>query len=274
MRTNTRRSKTRSSGGPTPWNGSPPHDASGGPELRPRPGGGQDQALLTVVTSANIACGFHAGDAQLMRQTVRMAVEKGVGLGAHPGLPDREGFGRRALKVEPAEAFSFTLYQIGALQAFAALHGQRLRHVKPHGALYTMASRDAALAEALAGAVRAADPDLILFGLAGRELVKAGRQAGLRVAEEAFADRGYRPDGTLVPRDQPDALVHDPEVAARRAVRMVREGAVAASDGSVIALRADTICIHGDTPGAAAVARSLHARLTAEGIEIRKAGEA
>jgi UPF0271 protein len=227
-------------------------------------GGPEDEALLSVLTSANIACGFHAGDPRLMQKTVRLALEKGVAIGAHPGLRDPEGFGRRLIPVEPEEAFALTLYQIGALRAFGPL-----RHVKPHGALYTMASRDPALAEAVARAVRAADPALILFGMAGSELVRAGRRAGLAVAEEAFADRGYRADGTLVPRDQPGALVHDPEEAARRAVRMVREGTVVAADGAVVRLRADTICVHGDTPGAAAVARALRARLEAEGIAVR-----
>src|SRR5262245_21341962 len=213
-------------------------------------GGPCDEALLDGVTSANIACGFHAGDPGVMRRTVEMALKKGVAVGAHPGLRDPEGFGRRAVKVDPQEAFDLTLYQIGALQSFAALHGARLGHVKPHGALYNMAARDAALAEALAKAVRASDPALVFVGLAGSEMIRAARAIGLRAAEEAFADRGYQSDGTLVPRGQPGALIHAPEDVTRRAVRLVKGGKVTAVDGAELSIRADTICIHGDTAGA------------------------
>jgi UPF0271 protein len=235
-------------------------------------GGPCDEELLGLVTSANIACGFHAGDPGVMHRTLKRALKRGVSIGAHPGLRDPEGFGRRAVKVDPQEAFDLTLYQIGALQSFAALHGARLVHVKPHGALYTMAARDAALADALAGAVRSADPGLVFVGQAGSEMIAAARRLGLRAAEEAFADRGYQADGALVPRGQPGALIEAPADVARRAVRLAREGKVTAADGTEIAVRADTICIHGDTPGAPELARALRAALTREGVELRSLG--
>lgn len=235
-------------------------------------GGPCDEALLDVVTSANIACGFHAGDPGVMRRTVELALKKGVGLGAHPSFRDLEGFGRRAMKVEPQEAFDLLLYQIGALQAFAALHGARLEHVKPHGALYNMAAREVALADALAKAVRAADPRLIFVGLAGSEMIRSAQRAGLRAAEEAFIDRAYQPDGTLVPRGQPGAVIDSAEEAVRRAVRLVREGTIAAVDGTVVPIRADTLCIHGDTPGAPDLVRALRTGLSREGVELRRLG--
>jgi UPF0271 protein len=235
-------------------------------------GGAHDEELLGAITSANIACGFHAGDPGVMRRTVELALKNGVGLGAHPGLRDPEGFGRRAVTVDPQDAFDFTLYQIGALQALAGAQGARLIHVKPHGALYNMAVRDAALADALAKAVRAADPNLIFVGLAGSEMIRAARRLGLRAAEEAFADRAYLPDGSLVPRGQPGALIDAPQDAARRAVRLATEGKIAAIDGSDLSIRADTICIHGDTAGAPALVRALRTALFREGVELRSLG--
>jgi UPF0271 protein len=220
-------------------------------------GGAHDEALLEVVTSANVACGFHAGDPALMSRTVRLAAKKGVAIGAHPGFRDPEHFGRREQAVSPDEAFDLMLYQIGALQAVAAAQGARVRHVKPHGALYNQAARDPALADALARAVRAADPNLVFVGLAGSEMTKAARRLGLRAAEEGFADRGYGADGMLIPRSQPGALVEDPDEAARRGVRMAKEG------------KADTLCVHGDTPGALEMARRLRDALRREGIEVR-----
>jgi UPF0271 protein len=232
-------------------------------------GGACDEELLGGITSANIACGFHAGDPGLMRRTLELALKNHVSPGAHPGLRDPEGFGRRTVKVEPQEAYDLTLYQIGALQALASAQGVRLVHVKPHGALYNMAARDAALAEALATAVRTADPGLIFVGLAGSEMVRAARRLGLRAAEEAFADRAYQADGSLVPRGQPGALIHDAGDVARRAVRLVREGKVAAIDGSELSIRADTLCVHGDTAGAPDLVRALRAALGREGVELR-----
>ena len=234
---------------------------------------GEDDQLLASVTSANIACGFHAGDAAVMRRTVRAALERGVALGAHPGFRDLEGFGRRALAVTPEEAYDLVVYQVGALLGFALAAGGRLAHVKPHGALYNQAARDASLAGAIASAVRDVDRSLVLFGLAGSELVAAGARAGIATAAEAFADRNYTSDGALVARARPDALVRDPATAAARAVRMVREARVTSVDGADVALRPDTICIHGDAPGAPALARAVRTALEQAGIRVRAVGE-
>lgn len=233
---------------------------------------GDDDALLQSVTSANIACGFHAGDPGTMARAVAFCIERGVALGAHPGLPDLAGFGRRVLAVTPAEARDLVTYQIGALAAFAARHGQKLQHVKPHGALYGMAERDPALAQAIAQAVREADAGLILVGLSGGRLAAVGRELGLRVAHEVFADRSYAPDGTLTPRGQPDAVLHDPEQVAARIVRLAREGKIAATDGSDLTPITDTICLHGDSPGAAQLAKAVRQALEAEGIAILPLG--
>ncbi|EGL82683.1 UPF0271 protein ybgL [Caldalkalibacillus thermarum TA2.A1] len=233
---------------------------------------GQDEQVLNYVTSANIACGYHGGDHNVMSRTVKMAAEKGVGIGAHPGLPDLIGFGRRLMQVDPEDVYHFVLYQIGALAAFARAHKTELNHVKPHGALYNMASRDPEIALAIAEAVYHFDPQLILFGLAGSELVKAGRQAGLKVAEEVFADRTYQPDGTLTPRTQPHAMIHDPEEAAQRVARMVLEGKVQAVDGTDIPIKADTVCVHGDSPQALLFVQKLRDSLTKQGIHIKRVG--
>ena len=233
---------------------------------------GDDDALLDSVTSVSIACGFHAGDPGTMARAVASCIEHGVALGAHPGLPDLVGFGRRALAVTPAEACDLVTYQIGALAAFAARHGQKLQHVKPHGALYGMAERDPALAQAIAQAVRAVDTNLILVGLSGGRLVAAGSEAGLSVAHEVFADRSYAPDGTLTPRNQPGAVLHDPEQVAARIVRLAREGTIAATDGSDLTPAVDTICLHGDSPGAAQLARAVRQALETEGVAIRPLG--
>jgi UPF0271 protein len=235
-------------------------------------GGACDEELLGAITSANIACGFHAGDPGVMRRTVELALKNGVALGAHPGLRDPEGFGRRSMALDPQEAFDLTLYQIGALRALASAQGARLVHVKPHGALYNMAARDPALADALARAVRAADPGLIFVGLASSEMIRAAQRQGLRAAEEAFADRAYRPDGSLVPRGESGALIHDPQDVARRAVRLVTEGKVRSIEGGDLAIRADTICVHGDTEGAPELVRALRGALAREGVELRSLG--
>ncbi|OFW04440.1 MAG: lactam utilization protein LamB [Acidobacteria bacterium RIFCSPLOWO2_02_FULL_68_18] len=235
---------------------------------------GHDPALMGSITSANVACGFHAGDAGMMRATVALAREHGVAVGAHPGFPDLEGFGRRELQVSSRDVEDFVVYQVGALGAIAAAQGVRLQHVKPHGALFNMAVRDRALADAVARATATIDRELILFGLPGSELVAAGARAGLRTAHEGFADRAYRTDGTLVPRSQPEAVIHDPEMVVRRAVRMVREGSVDAIDGSRVGLAIDTLCVHGDTPGAADLAARIRRALADAGVEVKALGAA
>ena len=233
---------------------------------------GQDAALMASITSANVACGFHAGDPTAMRATVTLARTHGVAIGAHPGFPDLVGFGRREIKATPQEVEDFVLYQVAALAGIASAQGVRLQHVKAHGALYNMACRDRSLADAIARAVAAFDKTLILFGLPKSELIEAGERAGLRVAAEVFADRAYERDGSLASRSTPGSVIHDEAVVVERAIRMVRDRQVVATDGSVIPLDADTICLHGDTPGAADLARSVRSGLEAAGIAIRSLG--
>lgn len=235
---------------------------------------GQDPALMRQITSANVACGFHAGDPGIMRATVELAREHGVAVGAHPGFPDLAGFGRRELEVAPRDVEDFVAYQVGALAAIAAAQGVRLQHVKPHGALFNMAVRDAALADAIARATALIDRSMMLFGLPGSEIIAAGRRAGLRTACEAFADRAYQADGTLVPRQQSGAVIREPDVVVQRAGRMVREGMVEAIDGTCVALTVDTICVHGDTPGAAELAARIRAALEQAGVEVKAVGAA
>ena len=233
---------------------------------------GADAELMSTISSANVACGFHAGDPAVMRRTVRMAREAGVAVGAHPGLPDLVGFGRRDMRVTPQEVEDMVLYQVGALRAIASAEGVTLRHVKAHGALYNMAARDRGLAEAIARAVRAVDPALILFGLAGSEMLRAASAAGLPTAAEGFADRTYEPDGSLTPRAQAHALLQDQGSVVRRAVRMASQDSVVTTDGSEIVMRVDTMCIHGDTPGAPELARAVRAGLERAGIAIAPVG--
>jgi UPF0271 protein len=233
---------------------------------------GADAALMRSITSASIAAGFHAGDPSVLRRTITLAKSHGVAIGAHPGFPDLVGFGRRELQVAPAEAEDFVLYQIAAVAGVAAAEGVKLQHVKPHGALFNMAVRDAALAAAIAKAVAAFDRSLILFGLPGSAIISAGRAAGLRVAAEIFADRAYEPDGSLTPRSHPGSVIHDAGAVASRAVRMVKERVVDAVDGTIVPLDADTICVHGDTPGAEQLAAGLRARLVAAGITVAAIG--
>lgn len=235
-------------------------------------GAGHDRAVLGAITSASIACGFHAGDPGTMRQTVELAAERGVAIGAHPGLADRASFGRREMAVAGDEAASLVAYQVGALAAIARLAGTPVRHVKLHGALYNMAARDPALADAVARAVRDVDRQLLLFGLSGSALIAAGRQAGLRTVSEAFADRAYLPDGSLAPRTRPDAVIVDAAVVVDRALRMVLDQAVRAVDGTEVPLEVETICVHGDTPGAAALAHRLREALSAAGIQVAAPG--
>ena len=232
---------------------------------------GDDAGVMPYLTSANIACGFHAGDPAVMRRTVRLALQHGVALGAHPGLPDLVGFGRRDMAISPAEAFEMTVYQLGALQAVAKTEGATLRHLKPHGALYNMAATSAPLAEALAEAVYKVQPELVLFGLAGSQLTKAGEKLGLRTAHEVFADRTYQADGTLTPRRQPDALITDPAQAIAQALRMVQGGWVRTQQGGEIALPADTVCLHGDGAHAVEFARQIRAAFEQAGVQVAAA---
>jgi UPF0271 protein len=233
---------------------------------------GNDDRLLQLVTSANVAAGFHAGDPSVLRRTIRAARSGGAAVGAHPGFPDLVGFGRREMHVTAEEAEDFVLYQIAAVAGIAAAEGVRLQHVKPHGALFNMAARDARLARAIARATAAFDPALILFGLPGSALLDAGRAAGLRVAAEAFADRAYEPDGSLVSRKQPGAVIHDADAVVSRAVRMVIDRAVTAVDGSTVALDVQTICVHSDTPGAEDLAARLRAGFEAAGVTVKAIG--
>lgn len=231
-------------------------------------GAPDDAELLALVSSANIACGWHAGDARLMQATVTAALARGVAIGAHPSYPDRDNFGRSEMQLAPADVRADLIYQIGALQALLRAQGGQLHHVKPHGALYNQAARDPALADAIAAAVRAVDPGLALYGLAGSELLRAAERAGLRAVAEVFADRGYRADGSLVPRSQPGAFVDDVDEAVARTLRMVREGVVVAVTAETVPLQAQTICLHGDGPHALAFARAIHAALAATGVQL------
>ena len=233
---------------------------------------GHDAGLMKSITSANIAAGFHAGDPTVLRDTIRMAKANAVAIGAHPGFPDLVGFGRRELGVAPKEAEDFVLYQIAAVAGVAAAEGVSLQHVKPHGALFNMAVRNAELAASIARGVAAFDPSLILFGLPGSEILKAGRAAGLRVAAEAFADRAYQADGSLVSRRKPGSVICDADAVVSRAVRMVKDRTVVALDGAVVTLEADTICIHGDTPGSDELAARLRAGLERAGVTVKAIG--
>lgn len=233
---------------------------------------GNDEEVLKYISSANIACGFHAGDHNVMLETVKTAADLGVGIGAHPGFPDLAGFGRREMKLSPKEIYNLVVYQVGAMQGAAKACGTYVQHVKPHGALYNMASKDSAIAEAIAAAVHAVDSKLVLFGLAGSELVRAGEKAGLNVAQEVFADRTYQADGTLTPRSQANAMIHDVTVAVDRVIRMIQEGKVTAVDGTDINIQADTICVHGDEPEALQFVQQLRERLQAEQITIQNFG--
>ncbi len=234
---------------------------------------GMDAEVLSHISSANIACGWHAGDAVTMAKTVRLAKEKGVAVGAHPGFPDLVGFGRRKMAVSPAEAKAYVKYQLGALMAFARAEGLSVQHVKPHGALYNMSATDMALASAICEGIAEVDRSIIFMGLAGSCHMAAAEKAGLRAAGEVFADRGYQADGTLVPRGKPGDMVTDEDVAVARVLRMVKEGVVEAVDGTLVPVKADTVCIHGDNPHAVAFAAKLRAALEREGVEIANLAE-
>ena len=228
---------------------------------------GDDDGVLAHVTSANIACGFHAGDPATMQRTVTAAVARGVAIGAHPSLPDLAGFGRREMRVSADDVYAMTLYQIGALDAFARAAGARVGHVKPHGALYNMAARDRAIADAIAAAVRDYDEALILVGLASSESTRAGEAAGLRVAHEAFADRRYEADGSLMPRGQRGAVIEGIDDAVAQAISIATRREATGAEGA-IRIRADTICVHGDRPDAATFARRLRESLEATGVAV------
>jgi 5-oxoprolinase (ATP-hydrolysing) subunit A len=234
---------------------------------------GDDSAIMPLVSSVNIACGFHGGDPSVMRATVHAAAAHRVAIGAHPGLPDLLGFGRREMAVSPQEVYDMTTYQVGALLGVAHAAGVTVAHVKPHGALYNMAAARKSLADAIALAVRDIDPALILVGLSGSALIDAGRAQGLQTASEVFADRNYQPDGTLVPRTQSNAMVTDVELAVARAVRMVQSHRVTAIDGTEIVVRAESICIHGDASLAATFAQRIRAALVGAGIAVLAPGE-
>jgi UPF0271 protein len=233
---------------------------------------GADEQVMPHITSANIACGAHAGDPVVMRRTVRLAKAAGVAIGAHPGFADLQGFGRREMAVDPAEIEASLIAQIGALAAIVRAEGVALQHVKPHGALYNMAARDRPLADAIARAIAAVDATLILFGLPNSPMIEAGRAAGLRVAAEGFADRAYEPDGALTPRSRDGAVIHDVEAVVARALRMAADGVVLTSTGREVSLRIDTICVHGDTPGAPELARRIREALRARGADVAAVG--
>lgn len=229
---------------------------------------GMDEQVIAEMTSVNVACGFHAGDPVVMMKTLKTAKAHGVAVGAHPGFPDLQGFGRRNLAMTPGDVTACVLYQMGALSAFLKAEGMAFQHVKAHGALYNMAAVDMKLALAIGEAIRAFDRDVIYCGLAGSKMEAAAGEIGLRFASEVFADRGYQPDGTLVPRSQPGAMIEDEDEAAARVVRMVKEGKVKAIDGSDIAIKADTICLHGDNAHAVAFAAKIKTLLGVEGVAL------
>ncbi|GAB1531332.1 MULTISPECIES: LamB/YcsF family protein [Brevibacillus] len=229
---------------------------------------GNDQEILSYITSANVACGFHAGDPATMRKTVQMALEAGVAIGAHPGFADLVGFGRRNMEISPEEAYDLVVYQIGALQGFVRAEGGVMHHVKPHGALYNMAATRPALAESIALAIYKVNPELVLYGLAGSELTRVGEKIGLITAHEVFADRTYQQDGTLTPRSQPNAIISDQQQSLQQVIRMVCDGRVLTQQGVDIPIQADSICIHGDGANALAFAQSIREALSGAGITI------
>ena len=228
-----------------------------------------DEALLNYISSASIACGFHAGDPNVMQNTVAAAIKKGVSIGAHPGLPDLQGFGRREMQISAKEAYQMVLYQIGALYGFVKAVGGRLNHVKAHGALYNMAARDTVLARAIVDAVHDFDPGLILFALAGSEMVIAAKKSGLAFASEVFADRTYQDDGSLTPRTQSNSLITDEDQSLKQVLMMVNNQQVVSANQKVIPLKADTLCLHGDGIHAVEFAKTIHETLKNEGITIK-----
>jgi UPF0271 protein len=229
---------------------------------------GNDEAILPFVTSANIACGFHGGDPATMRKTVAAAIKNQVALGAHPGLPDLQGFGRRNMSITDQEAYDMVVVQVGALAAVAASQGSKLRHVKAHGQLYNMAVKDEGLAHALAQATYDVDRNLVFFGLAASPMIPIAEKIGLKVASEVFGDRNYQADGTLMPRNKPGAMITDVNQSIKQVLQMVQTGTLTAADGTTVSVQADTLCIHGDQPGAVAFAQAIRHALKEAGIEV------
>lgn len=229
---------------------------------------GNDDQVIPLITSANVACGYHASDPVVMDQTLSMAKEAGIRIGAHPGFPDLMGFGRRNLSVSPTEAKAYVLYQLGALDAFCRVHGMKMQHVKPHGALYNMAAKDYELSRAICEGIQEFDPQLIVLALSGGELARAARDMGLRTALEVFADRAYEEDGSLVNRRREGAMITDENLAVARVVRMVKEKKVTAVTGKDIPIQADSVCVHGDGAKALAFVEKIRRALTEEGVEI------
>ncbi|MBM7613503.1 LamB/YcsF family protein [Alkaliphilus hydrothermalis] len=234
---------------------------------------GNDEEILRYVTSVNIACGFHAGDPMVMGKTVKMALEKGVGVGAHPGFPDLMGFGRRNMLVSTEEIKAYIIYQVGALIGFIKANGGELQHVKPHGALYNMAAKDYGLGRAIAEAIYQVDKDTIFVGLANSAMIEAAKDVGLPVAVEVFADRNYNSDGSLVSRNLPNAMIHDVELCFQRVLQMVKENTVETVEGNLLKIKPDTICLHGDHPQAVAFAARLEEMLRVNGILLKSMGE-
>lgn len=230
---------------------------------------GMDEEIIPLISSANVACGFHAGDFNTMAKTARLCAESGISIGAHPGFPDLQGFGRRNMNLSPAEVRNLITYQVGALEAFCRSAGARLRHVKPHGALYNMAAKNAELAKAICQGIYAFDPSLILLGLSGSEMLKQAKEVGLPYAAEVFADRAYEDDGTLVARSKPGAMITDEDEAVRRVIRMILEHKVTSISGKEIEICPDSVCVHGDSPKALLFVRKIRTALEAEGIAIQ-----
>ena len=229
---------------------------------------GMDEAVIPHISSANVGCGWHGGDPLVMRKTLALAKEAGVAVGAHPGFPDLMGFGRRNMTITPDEAYSYTLYQLGAFYGFAKAAGMEVQHVKPHGAFYNMAGKDLAMSTAICRAIKDFDPNIILLALSGSKMLEAAQEVGIPAAYEVFADRAYNEDGSLVARSLPGAVIHDTEECIRRVVQMVKEGTVTAITGKVIPIRCDSICVHGDNASAVDFVKAIRARLTADGVQI------
>ncbi|TCS84469.1 LamB/YcsF family protein [Tepidibacillus fermentans] len=234
---------------------------------------GNDRELMKYITSANVACGFHAGDPKTLHQTILFAKEMGVAVGAHPGFYDVRGFGRKGIIVSPEEIYYDVLYQLGAIKAFTDVHQVRLQHVKPHGALYNMAHKDLELSQAIVNAIYDFDKNLIVFGIDGGKLLQAAKEKGLRIAREFFVDRTYQNDGSLTPRTKENAYVYDPNEAAERVVRLIKEKRVQATDGTWVIMDADTLCVHGDGEHALTLAKAVYDRLIAEQIELIPIGK-